>query len=382
MILRGARVALGAEEAAVLDIEIAGGKIQSMGKPSRKARALNLDGFLILPGLINAHDHLEFNLYPRMGRGPYPNAGAWARDVYRPAESPIAEHLRVPKNTRLLWGGIKNLLSGVTTVCHHNPREQPVFDRNFPVRVLKRFGWAHSLEFSPDVFERFDRTPPGWPFILHLGEGTDREAKREIFDLDKMGALDPRTVLTHAVALNNSGMRLARKRGASIIWCPSSNLFLLGRTLSNDVLRSGIPVALGSDSALTAKGDLLDEIRVARRLSKLSSAAIYHMVTAGAAKILRLRRHEGTLVAGGVADLIAIPDDGRSPAEALMHTEGPALVMIGGVVKLARKAAGLHRLNVKGRGEVLVAANIPRLRADAAQALGADLRLAGRKVLA
>ena len=44
-----------------------------------------------------------------------------------------------------------------------------------------------------------------------------------------------------------------------------------------------------------------------------------------------------------------------------MHTEGPALVMIGGVVKLARKAAGLHRLNVKGRGEALVAANIPRL---------------------
>src|ERR1700692_5106772 len=115
MILRGARVALGPEGAAELDIEISSGKIQSMRKPAtpvKGADVLDLAGHLILPGLINAHDHLEFNLYPRLGRGPYPNAGAWARDVYRPKKSPIAEQLRIPKSTRLLWGGLKNLLSG------------------------------------------------------------------------------------------------------------------------------------------------------------------------------------------------------------------------------------------------------------------------------
>ena len=45
-------------------------------------------GHVMMPGLINAHDHLEFNLYPRLGRGPYPNAGAWARDIYHPERSP------------------------------------------------------------------------------------------------------------------------------------------------------------------------------------------------------------------------------------------------------------------------------------------------------
>ena len=35
-------------------------------------RALDLSGFLILPGLINAHDHLEFALF-RLGKGPYRN---------------------------------------------------------------------------------------------------------------------------------------------------------------------------------------------------------------------------------------------------------------------------------------------------------------------
>ena len=390
MILRGARVALEAEQAAVLDIEIRSGTIQSMRKPAKPAKGadvLELGGHLILPGLINAHDHLEFNLYPRLGHGPYPNAGDWARDVYRPKKSPIAEQLRIPKPTRLLWGGLKNLLSGVTTVCHHNPREQPVFDRNFPVRVLKQFGWAHSLEFGRDVAQRFELTPPDWPFILHLGEGIDSQAKREVFDLDEMGALDGRTILTHAVGLDRRGLRLVKERGASLIWCPSSNLFLLGRTLTAGTLRSGIPVALGSDSALTAEGDLLDEIRVARRVSRLPSALIYHIVTGQAARILRLRGGAGSLVPSGAADLIAIADDGRSPSEALMRMQGPALVMIAGEVKLiarelSRPTSGLHRLNVEGRGDVLVCANVGRLRRQAEQALGGQIRLAGRRVLA
>jgi len=390
MILRGARVALGPEEAAVLDIEIYSGEIQSIRKPARTVKGadvLDLEGHLILPGLINAHDHLEFNLYPRMGHGPYPNAGAWARDVYRPKKSPIAEHLCVPKNTRLIWGGLKNLLSGATTVCHHNPRENPVFDRNFPVRVLKEFGWAHSLEFSSDVALRFELTPPDWPFILHLGEGTDDQAKREVFDLDDLGALDSRTVLTHAVALNKRGLKLAQERGASLIWCPSSNLFLLGRTLTAGALRSGIPVALGSDSALTGEGDLLDEIRVARRVSRLPSPIIYGMVTTEAARILRLRGGAGSLAAGGFADLVAIQDNGRPPSEALMLMKSPALVMIAGEIKLiaselARRTMGLHRLNVEGRGDVLVSANVASLRRQAKQALGDEVRLAGRRVLA
>jgi len=260
-------VAVGPDEAEKLDVEVRNGRIYDMRKPStppKGAETIDLGGHLILPGLINAHDHLEFNLYPRLGRGRYPNAGAWSRDVYRPDESPLREHLAIPKSTRLLWGGLKNLLSGVTTVCHHNPRDQPIFDRNFPVRVLEQFGWAHSLEFSPDLADRFRATPADWPFILHLGEGVDRESKREIFRLDWLGARDGRTILVHAVALGSRELRLAKQRGAALVWCPSSNLFLLGRTL-NGALSSGIPIALGSDSAITAKGDLLDEIRVARQ---------------------------------------------------------------------------------------------------------------------
>ncbi len=98
MILRGVRVALGPEEAIAREVEIS---------ESRAARSLDLDGMLLLPGLINAHDHLEFSLYPRLGRGLYPNAGAWARDIYHPDRSPVKEQLAIPKRTRLIWGGIR-----------------------------------------------------------------------------------------------------------------------------------------------------------------------------------------------------------------------------------------------------------------------------------
>ncbi len=390
MILGGARVALGPEHAAELDIEIRAGKIAALGSPRKSRRPdLGLRGYLILPGLINAHDHLEFALFPRLGRGPYPNAGAWARDIYRPKGSPVREHLRIPKSTRLTWGGLRNLLSGVTTVCHHNPYDD-LFDRNFPVRVVKRFGWAHSLEFSPDVAERFRRTSRNWPFILHLGEATDGEGRREIFRLDEMGALGPRTVLVHGVALDRRGLRLAKDRGASLIWCPTSNRFILGRTLRMLALTSGIPIALGTDSALTCAGDLLSEVRSARRLSRVSKNELYRMVTDRAAQILRLDRGEGRVAAGGVADLLVVRDRGRTPADTLVDAASPEMVLVGGKIKLVsrglagglpgRLRSSLHRLASESRDEFLVDANAPQLYRRAARVLGPEVRVGGERV--
>jgi len=104
-----------------------------------------------------------------LGRRHYANAQDWARDIYHPDQSPIREHLEVPKALRLRWGGLRNLASGVTTVCHHNPYEL-VFHDDFPVRVLERCGWAHSLAFEADIQKRFEATPAGAPFLIHAGE--------------------------------------------------------------------------------------------------------------------------------------------------------------------------------------------------------------------
>jgi cytosine/adenosine deaminase-related metal-dependent hydrolase len=392
MILKGARVAQGPGKAAPMDIDIQGTRIRALREPGEfRGPGIDLSGCLVLPGLINAHDHLHFNLFPRLGRGPYASAAEWAREIYRPEESPVREHCRVPRSVRLAWGGIKNLLSGVTTVCHHD-RLSADCKRDFPVRVLQKFGWAHSLEFSPDLAERFRRTPQAWPFFVHVGEAVDALGRRAIYCLDRMGALDSRTVLVHAVALDQRGWALVLRKRASAVWCPSSNLFLLGRTLERPMLESGIPMALGTDSALTAEGDLLDELHVARRAAGLPPETLYRMVTECAARILRLPDGAGAVIEGGTADLIAFTDEGRTPAAALLDSSGPKLVVLGGEIKLACPALArqlplsvrrrLHPVAVEGRPEVLVRAPVARLYRQAARVLGPVIHLAGRRVAA
>jgi hypothetical protein len=338
-ILSGARVALGPRQSEALELELRAGKISALVRPGGRARrfpSLDLRGCLVLPGLINAHDHLEFGVFPRLGRGPYPNSRAWAGDIYHPEQSPVRELLRIPLATRLIWGAVSNLLCGVTTVCHHNPYYTSVFRRDFPVRVPRLYSWAHSLEFSPDLVNRFKRAPLSRPFILHLGEAVDRRGEEEVCQLDAVGALDSRTVLVHGVALGPRGLRLVRERAASLVWCPSSNAFILGRTLKAAVFTSGVRVALGTDSAMSREGGLLDELRFARKSLQLPASRLYSLVTRDAAEIMRLRMGEGSLSQGAVADLLVVCDRGQTPAATLLglRVGDIELVLVGGEVKL------------------------------------------------
>jgi hypothetical protein len=327
---------------------------------------LDLEGLQVLPGLINAHDHLEFALFPRLGQRHYANATDWARDIFHPDRSPVREHIQVPKNLRLLWGGLRNLASGVTTVCHHNPYEA-TFDDDFPVRVVESYGWAHSLAFQANLRECFDATPPEAPFFVHAGEGTDDAAAEEIFKLDTLGVLNEQTVLIHAVGFREEGWQLIRKTGASIVWCPSSNLFTLGRTLSGEAIASGVPIALGTDSPLTAEGDLLDELRVALALGHGYSGC-------------RTARYLGLPERSD--DWIAAPAFGEPPELVVI---GDRIRLIG--LRLARRLPPhicheLFPLQIETRPLVLVRWNVPRMIEDAAAYLGEDIRLAGRKVAA
>jgi cytosine/adenosine deaminase-related metal-dependent hydrolase len=397
--LCGARVAVDACNAIPADVRIEHGYIKtvcpsnetvhSISPASGETYAVDLSGYLLLPGLINSHDHLEFSLFPKLGRGPYCNAEQWARDIYHPDSSPIRELLRVPKRVRLWWGGINNLLAGVTTTCHHNEYCADIFDRDFPVRVLEQYAWSHSLTFGRDLDQAFRSGGSHTPYMIHLGEGTDAASTAEIFELDRRRLLDARTVIVHGVAIDDTGHELLIQRGSGLIWCPGSNLFTLGTTLSPKRFERNRRIALGSDSALTA-GNLLTEVHLARELG-CTAEQVFDLVTSQAADVLRLRQGEGQLRAGAIADVIAVPDTGLSPAEtlALATMKQIELVLLAGQPRLLSEDA-LSRFPEKLPGTLnsvtvagvrrYVRAPVERLLEETKERLEGAAQLAGKDV--
>jgi hypothetical protein len=271
---------------------------------------------------------------------PYQNSTEWAQEIHEVHSAIIEHHRLVPKSTRLWWGAIRNLLCGVTTVCHHNPLHPDFEVPDFPVHVVSRFGWSHSLIFDPRVPEKFRETPREFPFILHAAEGVDRQSCDEIFQLDSMHLLGKRTVLVHGLALTPEAISLVNQRGAALIICPTSNLFLFARTLSRDLLASVKRIALGSDSSITAAGDLLDEIRYMHSNVGLDPDSIYKMVTFNSAEMLRVQHGAGRITESGVADLIAVRGRYNTPASALteLSFDRVELVLLSGRVQMASQS--------------------------------------------
>lgn len=406
MLVHGARCALGPRESVRASIEITGGRVTSFlsdsalsstarsGCPEIDLRGIDLSGFLILPGLINAHDHLEFSLFPRLANPPYRNYIDWGTDIHNKFPDVIAKHRAVPKNLRLWWGGIRNLLCGATTVSHHNPLWPELQREDFPVSVIQKYGWGHSLALGGDLRVARSATPEEHAFIVHACEGVDQEAREELGGLDRLGLLDASAVLVHGLAIDHEGVALMRERGASLIVCPSSNYFLFGKIPDMSLLDGIDNVALGSDSPLTAEGDLLDEIQFAMRFCGIPPETAYRMVTAAPATILRLKDAEGSIRVTGTGDIIAVRDTDHDAADRLQTLSmiDVEFVMIGGRVQLASEAIlerlpppakqGLEPLWIDGTIRWL-RAPVKELLRKTEEVLGkGEMRLGGKTVLA
>lgn len=368
--LRGGRV-LTPEGAVDRSLVVARGRIRSIGgldhsAPWGDATVIDVSGRLVLPGMINAHDHLDFDHYPRTGRAGdggavYPDWLAWAKDITaRHHEPSIQAAMAVPRPEALVAGAYKNLLAGVTTVCHHGHRDSwmRALEPGLPVRLVRRLGVCHSLQQGGDVAASYAARPSGAPWIIHLAEGTSEAMFSDLDALDKLGAVGADTVLVHGIGLSASDIARLASEGAAIVWCPASNDFLYGACAPVDrLMAAGVPVALGTDARISGSAHLLDELRAAAETGLATNDALFRMVTDVAARILRIEDRAGTLAIGRPADLIVLdpnfspptlPPRGLSPATgtsnsaehaatALLSAQPEAirLVLIGGRPMLA-----------------------------------------------
>jgi cytosine/adenosine deaminase-related metal-dependent hydrolase len=312
--------------------------------PPKGMTEIDCTGHIIVPGLINSHDHLDFNLFPRLGDPPYENVYDWGSEIQSTYAREIEAIRRVPFGYRLMWGAWKNLFSGVTHAVHHEPFSHH-FLLNFPVNVLKRYTSAHSLAFERDIPHALAKRKNGVPFLIHVAEGRDEVAAREISTLHSLGGLDERTVAVHAVQIAEGDISLLERQKTSVVWCPSSNLFLFGKSTPIKSLLRRVPVALGTDSSLTGSVTMFDELRIARDESACSARELVSLVTDRPRSIFRLPEDAGRITEGGNADLFVIPRKGIDPYEDVLASRPGDIALLMRKGRIVFRDEAWSRLN-------------------------------------
>lgn len=255
------------------------------------------DDAFVFPGLINSHDHLDFNLFPRLSNHVYKNYRAWGADIHRQNKDIINSVLRIPEKLRVEWGIYKNLLNGITTVVQHGECfkiENPV------INIFQHSYSLHSI--SAEKYWKFKLNRPfvkNQPFVIHVGEGTDAEAFKEISKLIKWNLFKRKLVAIHGVAMDPK----QAKSFSALVWCPDSNFFLLGATANIRELKKSTDIIFGTDSTISADWNIWKQIRLARNTNLLADKELFDALTSVPASVWGFD-NRGVLSEEKIADIV------------------------------------------------------------------------------
>jgi aminodeoxyfutalosine deaminase len=288
----------------------------------------DLGGAALLPGLVNAHTHLE--LAPLRGRVP-PAASfiEWVRGLFAlrtPDDRPDAPEAQAAIEAALeemrasgtaVVGDISNSLAAVA-LLDRSPLVGHVFhellgfqatdgapveasrvrrlamDARSPVRIGVAAHAPYSV--SPELFQAVraeaDRLDPRI-MSVHLGESPEelqllRDGSgpwRAMLEqigawrpdwrppgcgpveyLGRLGVLQPGTLVVHGVQFTDADLHGLAVRGCVLVTCPRSNVWVgVGAPPVQRFYESGVPVAVGTDSvASVADLNLFAELAAMR----------------------------------------------------------------------------------------------------------------------
>jgi 5-methylthioadenosine/S-adenosylhomocysteine deaminase len=292
-------------------------------------------GYAAFPALINLHDHFNGNYLPKVGPQPgeyYLNWAYWDKD-FKNSHVIRNERSKISVDDRYFLSAYKNLFAGVVTANDHFPHElnEPFIPR-MPMRAIRNYCLSHACSSFDlkwgDGFEiEHQRAKESdFPFITHLEEGFDPETMRGVETLDEKGCLDEYDVLIHCVAFSDEDIEKVKRAGATVGWCPNSNVFMYNLTCKiKKILAAGINVGLGTDSTATGSVNLLEEMRFAREIyramyaEELSARTLVDMVTVNPARAFRMQKEIGSLSEGKLADVLIIRQTRDDPYESLVE---------------------------------------------------------------
>jgi cytosine/adenosine deaminase-related metal-dependent hydrolase len=328
-----------------INIKIDGGRIAEISSlPIIDAGILQLDfsDALISPGLINSHDHLDFNLFPQLGNQLYNNYTEWGKFIHERYKPEIAEVLKIPVELRIKWGIYKNLLCGVTTVVDHG---ESIGASNQLITVFKDSHSIHSIGFEKRWKLKLNNPlKRHLPVNIHVGEGIDQQSKNESGRLVKWNVLSRKLVGVHGVVMTEA----QADNFKAIVWCPQSNYFLLGKTASIDKLKKRTNILFGTDSTLTSEWDIWTHLTSARKSRLLADAELFDAITQNGAQTWGL--NSGEIKEGKNADLIMVKNQNNQNGLDAFYATTPAdllLVVHQGEIRLFDETILIQLGNIK-----------------------------------
>ena len=283
-----------------INIEVAAGKIKAITKENNTSVPCSIEfdfaGAMAFPGLINSHDHLDFNCFAALGEKTYSNYTEWGKHIHKEYKNEINSVLQIPQKLRIEWGIYKNLLAGVTTVINHGdklPIENPL------ITVCQDAQNLHSVRFQKNWrWKLNDPLLKNKTCVIHTGEGADKSSCNEIDELLQWNLLQRKIIGVHGVAMNKQ----QAKKFEGLVWCPESNKFLLSQHAQIDQLKKNTSVVFGTDSTLTGRWDIWQHLRLAREQQMVNDEELFSMINIHPAHLWNL--NTGEMQIGRDADIV------------------------------------------------------------------------------
>jgi 5-methylthioadenosine/S-adenosylhomocysteine deaminase len=350
------------------------GGVASLGDVPPGVEVRSARGRLIMPGLVNAHGHLSNGIlrgiYDEMPLSVWFSKGMWpvleAQDTQTGtagAELALMEQMTTGVTTTVSAefgtprrelpdavlaavrkSRVRALVSRMTV---DNPDESdrsqavPAAHRESVARAiaeverLQREYRSARITVAPEALGVLRCTPEmveglhdlavrsNSPFLMHIASSKDEHlSSHRVFghgsvtELKRRGALSGRTLLAHAIWLDDAEIRAVADASSGISHNPVANAYYAsGFARLSDLLAAGVRVGLGVDGASTNNSqNLWETMKMALLVQKerVSDASFgsaelaLELATRGGAAALHMEDRIGSLEPGKQADFISI----------------------------------------------------------------------------
>ncbi|MCL2645213.1 MAG: guanine deaminase, partial [Betaproteobacteria bacterium] len=196
------------------------------------------------------------------------------------------------------WHGRKRLAYAVT------PRFAPTSTEEQMRRAGRLFSEIPGLYLQTHLAEQ--RAEVAWAMRLYPGA-------RSYLDIyERFHQLGERSVFAHCIWLDDDDRRRMAVHGASISFCPTSNLFLGSGLFDLGRARDfGLRVGLGSDVGAGTSFSMLQTLNEAYKVLRLTGQTLtpeagFYLATLGGARALHLDEFIGNFLPGREADFIVL----------------------------------------------------------------------------